>query len=119
MYFGIIDFLQAWTGGKRCAHVIKACCAPPPISTISPKAYSRQFSEFFAWKLRGVAHALPPAYVQVSEDGDVTGAEAAKLAEQVETLRDALRRVESRLTSAEARVRELEEERGDAFHDAA
>ena len=87
VYFGIIDFLQAWTGGKRCAHVIKACCAPPPISTISPGAYAKQFREFFQWKLRGVAHSLPPAYVHVGEGGEVAGAHAAKLAEQIEALR--------------------------------
>jgi hypothetical protein len=118
-YFGIIDFLQAWTGGKRCAHVIKACCAPPPISTISPGAYAKQFREFFQWKLRGVAHSLPPAYVHVGEGGEVAGARAAKLAEQIEALRGDLRRAETRLALAEARVEELEEERGEPFHDAA
>lgn len=118
-YFGIIDFLQAWTGGKRCAHVIKACCAPTPISTISPGAYAKQFREFFQWKLRGVAHSLPPAYVHVGEGGEVAGAHAAKLAEQIEALRGELRRAETRIALAEARVEELEEERGEPFHDAA
>mmetsp|Transcript_17851 Transcript_17851/g.28476 ORF Transcript_17851/g.28476 Transcript_17851/m.28476 type:complete len:95 (+) Transcript_17851:78-362(+) len=50
VYFGIIDFLQAWTGGKKCAHVIKACCAPPPISTVAPPQYARQFHDFFLFK---------------------------------------------------------------------
>lgn len=49
-YFGIIDYLQAWTGTKQCAHVIKTCCAPSPISTIPPPRYARQFREFFRVK---------------------------------------------------------------------
>ena len=32
--------LQAWTGAKKCASVMKTCCAPAPISTISPKKYA-------------------------------------------------------------------------------
>ena len=43
LYIGIIDFLQAWTTGKRVAHVIKEMFAPHPISTIEPGAYCRQF----------------------------------------------------------------------------
>lgn len=119
-YFGIIDFLQAWTGGKKCAHVIKACCAPPPISTISPKAYARQFSEFFTWKLRGVAHDIPPAYARVGDTGEVASLDAAKLVSQIENLRFAVQNAETRLARAEARVAELEEEHlsSDAFHDA-
>ncbi len=75
IYFGLIDFLQvwhmvypcflygsfvctaydffvlqAWTGAKKCASVMKTCCAPAPISTISPKKYARQFRKFFQWK---------------------------------------------------------------------
>ena len=66
-----------------------------------------------------MAHALPPAYVHVGEGGEVAGAHAAKLAEQIEALRGDLRRAETRLALAEARVEELEEERGEPFHDAA
>ena len=50
VYFGIIDFLQGWTSGKQCAHLIKWCFAPPPISTISPPRYALQFEQFFEWK---------------------------------------------------------------------
>jgi hypothetical protein len=42
-YIGIIDFLQGWTGGKKCAHIIKVLFAPKPISTIEPGAYADQF----------------------------------------------------------------------------
>ena len=42
-YAGIIDFLQTWGASKKVAHLIKACCAPHPISTVPPKAYARQF----------------------------------------------------------------------------
>jgi hypothetical protein len=45
LYLGIIDYLQGWTTGKRVAHVIKELFAPHPISTIEPRAYSRQFVE--------------------------------------------------------------------------
>jgi len=55
LYFGIIDFLQPWTGGKKVAHVIKKCFAPSPISTVNPKKYSAQFNDFFEYKLKGVA----------------------------------------------------------------
>ena len=50
VHFGIIDFLQGWTSGKRCANLIKQCFAPPPISTISPPRYALQFEQFFEWK---------------------------------------------------------------------
>ena len=30
-YIGIIDFLQGWTGGKKCAHIIKVIFAPKPV----------------------------------------------------------------------------------------
>mmetsp|Transcript_10380 Transcript_10380/g.43009 ORF Transcript_10380/g.43009 Transcript_10380/m.43009 type:complete len:320 (+) Transcript_10380:317-1276(+) len=50
LFVGIIDFLQAWTRSKRCAHLVKACCAPPPISTIPPSQYAIQFMQFFQWK---------------------------------------------------------------------
>ena len=55
LYFGIIDFLQPWNGGKKLAHVIKKCFAPRPISTVNPTNYSAQFNDFFAYKLKGVA----------------------------------------------------------------
>jgi hypothetical protein len=51
-YIGLIDFLQTWSGGKKVAHVIKACCAPHPISTIPPKAYAAQFVGHFEGALR-------------------------------------------------------------------
>jgi hypothetical protein len=54
MYFGVIDFLQRWTGGKKVAHVIKKIFAPRPISTVNPNAYARQFKEFFDYKMKGV-----------------------------------------------------------------
>lgn len=46
-YVGIIDFLQQWTTGKKVAHVIKACCAPHPISTVPPAEYAQQFLAHF------------------------------------------------------------------------
>eukprot|EP01062_Namystynia_karyoxenos_P011912 TRINITY_DN14279_c0_g2_i1.p1 TRINITY_DN14279_c0_g2~~TRINITY_DN14279_c0_g2_i1.p1 ORF type:complete len:773 (+),score=262.06 TRINITY_DN14279_c0_g2_i1:85-2403(+) len=45
-YWGIIDFLQLWTCGKKAAHVIKAVCAPKPISTVEPTRYGEQFLDF-------------------------------------------------------------------------
>lgn len=83
IYFGIIDFLQEWTGGKKCAHIIKAACAPQPISTIPPPRYAKQFREFFKYKLRDVAHPLPPAYVNLDPgSGSITGLSALKLASE-------------------------------------
>ena len=60
-YIGIIDFLQTWTTSKQVAHLIKACCAPHPISTVPPQAYARQFMQHFeeAFKDDG-AEAQPP-----------------------------------------------------------
>ena len=55
LYFGIIDFLQRWTGGKKVAHVIKYLFAPRPISTVNPKTYAKQFLDFFDFKFKGVA----------------------------------------------------------------
>lgn len=46
-YIGIIDFLQAWTMGKKIAHCIKCTFAPHPISTINPKQYAKQFFDHF------------------------------------------------------------------------
>lgn len=68
VYFGIIDFLQAWTGGKRCAHVIKSCFAPPPISTIAPPQYARQFEQFFAWKCVASTPIRMPAPIKFERD---------------------------------------------------
>eukprot|EP01065_Artemidia_motanka_P046358 TRINITY_DN7004_c0_g1_i1.p1 TRINITY_DN7004_c0_g1~~TRINITY_DN7004_c0_g1_i1.p1 ORF type:complete len:381 (+),score=55.43 TRINITY_DN7004_c0_g1_i1:95-1237(+) len=45
-YWGIIDYLQLWTTGKKIAHVIKCCFAPKPISTIAPPEYCDQFTCF-------------------------------------------------------------------------
>ena len=54
LYFGVIDFLQGWTTGKKVAHVIKVLFAPRPISTLNPKAYAKQFLEHFEFKFKGV-----------------------------------------------------------------
>jgi hypothetical protein len=51
-YIGLIDFLQTWSGGKKVAHVIKACCAPHPISTVPPGPYAAQFVGHFEGALR-------------------------------------------------------------------
>jgi len=56
-YFGIIDFLQEWSGGKQCAHIIKDACAPHPIATIPPDEYADQFFDNFQDKF--TATALP------------------------------------------------------------
>ena len=48
----------------------------------------------------------------------MAGAHAAKLAEQIEA-RAGISAGRARLALAEARVEELEEERGEPFHDAA
>ena len=110
VYLGIIDFLQAWTGGKQCAHIIKACCAPPPISTIAPKQYARQFEEFFHAKIRGVGYPLPPAYVDVEPtSGSITGLNAVTLATEVEELKSTVGYLHEKLARAEARIEELEE----------
>eukprot|EP01062_Namystynia_karyoxenos_P011911 TRINITY_DN14279_c0_g1_i1.p1 TRINITY_DN14279_c0_g1~~TRINITY_DN14279_c0_g1_i1.p1 ORF type:complete len:810 (+),score=315.40 TRINITY_DN14279_c0_g1_i1:172-2430(+) len=45
-YWGIIDFLQLWTCGKKAAHVIKWLFAPKPISTVEPTRYGEQFMGF-------------------------------------------------------------------------
>jgi len=42
-YWGMIDFLQLWTTGKKVAHVIKCLFAPKPISTVEPGLYGDQF----------------------------------------------------------------------------
>lgn len=119
VYLGIIDFLQAWTGGKRCAHLIKAVCAPPPISTIDPKRYAKQFVEFFGWKLRGVGHALPPAFAETDASGTVVGIDSKKIVEEVRELRATVSEMSVKLDLAERKVKELEEEKHDAdFHDA-
>jgi hypothetical protein len=60
-YCGVIDFLQTWTAGKKAAHVIKACCAPHPISTIPPKAYAAQFVRHFEQALLPDGEAEPAA----------------------------------------------------------
>eukprot|EP00217_Crustomastix_stigmatica_P013629 CAMPEP_0183797640 /NCGR_PEP_ID=MMETSP0803_2-20130417/16469_1 /TAXON_ID=195967 /ORGANISM="Crustomastix stigmata, Strain CCMP3273" /LENGTH=387 /DNA_ID=CAMNT_0026042313 /DNA_START=1 /DNA_END=1161 /DNA_ORIENTATION=+ len=73
-YFGIIDFLQVWNGGKKCAHVIKLLFAPRPISTVPPDKYAAQFSQFFHKKLvsegtsaaRGLVGPLAAAALPVS-----------------------------------------------------
>ena len=52
IYFGIIDFLQSWTGGKKVAHVIKYLFAPRPISTVHPTPYAKQFIDFFDFKFK-------------------------------------------------------------------
>ena len=54
-YIGVIDFLQGWTGGKKCAHVIKLLFAPKPISTIEPAAYADQFLNANDRRFRTVA----------------------------------------------------------------
>ena len=54
-YIGVIDFLQGWTGGKKCAHVIKWLFAPKPISTIEPAAYADQFLNANDRRFRTVA----------------------------------------------------------------
>jgi hypothetical protein len=60
-YCGVIDFLQTWNSGKKAAHVIKACCAPHPISTIPPKAYALQFVKHFEQALLPDGEAEPAA----------------------------------------------------------
>eukprot|EP01062_Namystynia_karyoxenos_P017748 TRINITY_DN16567_c0_g1_i1.p1 TRINITY_DN16567_c0_g1~~TRINITY_DN16567_c0_g1_i1.p1 ORF type:complete len:381 (+),score=97.92 TRINITY_DN16567_c0_g1_i1:66-1208(+) len=52
-YWGIIDFLQLWTMGKKVAHLIKCCFAPKPISTIEPVAYGEQFLTFIEQRVCG------------------------------------------------------------------
>eukprot|EP00605_Chrysophyceae_sp_TOSAG23-4_P000172 GSChrysophyteH1.ASY1.ANO1.199.1 assembled CDS len=42
-YMGIIDFFQNWNCTKRCAAILKACCAPHPLSTVPPPTYADQF----------------------------------------------------------------------------
>lgn len=119
VYFGIIDFLQSWTGGKKCAHFVKLACAPPPISTVSPRKYAKQFCEFFNWKLRGVAHALPPHYADLNPQGQVQGVHVGKVLQEVTQLRAAVTKMDLKLTEAERRVRELETEKHETdFHDA-
>lgn len=54
-YFGIIDFLQPWTAGKKIAHCIKCTFAPKPISTIAPSAYAKQFRKHFERHVTGAA----------------------------------------------------------------
>jgi len=70
LYVGVIDFLQAWTSSKQIAHLIKACCAPAPISTVPPPAYARQFVAHFEhaftdrgrpWPVEETAPAAEPA----------------------------------------------------------
>ena len=58
-YVGVIDFLQAWTTGKKVAHVIKAVFAPHPISTVPPAAYGKQFLKHFEKSFVGDATPLP------------------------------------------------------------
>ena len=60
-YCGIIDFLQTWNTSKKVAHVIKACCAPHPISTVPPKAYAAQFVKHFEQALLPDGEAEPVA----------------------------------------------------------
>eukprot|EP00982_Pelagococcus_subviridis_P017221 31524-Pelagococcus_subviridis.AAC.10 len=102
IYFGLIDFLQAWTGAKKCASVMKTCCAPAPISTISPKKYARQFR-----KLRGVAHdVISSARSHDSLISSKTATctffdEVDELKATVGWLHEKLARVESRITELE------------------
>lgn len=65
-YFGIIDFLQEWTTTKICAHFIKLCCAPKPMSTVEPVAYSEQFYAHFEDSI--LADALPMRLVEAPPD---------------------------------------------------
>ena len=58
-YAGVIDFLQTWSASKKVAHVIKACCAPHPISTVPPKAYAAQFVKHFEQALLPDGEAEP------------------------------------------------------------
>ena len=63
-YCGVIDFLQTWSASKKVAHVIKACCAPHPISTVPPKAYAAQFVAHFQQALLPDGEAEPVAATQ-------------------------------------------------------
>jgi hypothetical protein len=55
-YLGIIDYLQEWNFGKRCAAILKCCCAPKPLSTVPPKQYADQFYSHFTEKLSNGVH---------------------------------------------------------------
>ena len=66
-YLGVIDFLQAWTGGKKVAHVIKAVFAPHPISTVPPPAYGAQFLRHFEQALVADGQDLPASMPQPAE----------------------------------------------------
>ena len=50
-YIGIIDFLQGWTGGKKCAHVIKVIFAPKPVRLL--KSNRREVVVLLASSRRG------------------------------------------------------------------
>jgi hypothetical protein len=73
-YCGIIDFLQTWTGGKKVAHVIKACCAPHPISTVPPKAYGLQFVKHFEEALLADGQPLDAPEAEAKADADAAPA---------------------------------------------
>lgn len=76
LYLGVIDFLQLWNCTKKCAHCIKLCCAPKPMSTVDPEEYSLQFQELMG-RVIGDAEELAidsddeRTTMQTCHDGDV------------------------------------------------
>eukprot|EP00747_Dinoflagellata_sp_TGD_P187795 gnl/TRDRNA2_/TRDRNA2_45839_c0_seq1.p1 gnl/TRDRNA2_/TRDRNA2_45839_c0~~gnl/TRDRNA2_/TRDRNA2_45839_c0_seq1.p1 ORF type:complete len:388 (+),score=78.52 gnl/TRDRNA2_/TRDRNA2_45839_c0_seq1:100-1263(+) len=59
IYIGIIDFLQKWTNGKKCARVIKV--AECNKATIPPLPYGRRFYRHFEESFTATAEApIPP-----------------------------------------------------------
>jgi hypothetical protein len=59
-YIGIIDFLQEWVCGKKCAQCIKTCAgAPKPLATAPPSVYGPRFLECFQSKFVVVQSSMP------------------------------------------------------------
>jgi len=109
IYLGIIDFLQGWTGGKQCAHVIKTLFAPPPVSTVSPPIYAKRFVKFFEFKIKGCAYSVPSKSDYVDDSGQ------GRTMEKVEPMTNLVVKMGTlteRLKSLEARIDEIELKKG-------
>jgi hypothetical protein len=57
-YVGIIDFLQFYNCGKKCAHHIK-CCDLKPLATVHPSVYGVRFEDYFNQKFTVTKNETP------------------------------------------------------------
>ncbi len=101
-YVGIIDFLQTWTGGKKVAHVIKACCAPHPISTVPPKAYAAQFVAHFEDALTGDGEEVDLSVIAAKTEAGGAAAEMHAQAEPEAAVADGAPEAQGDAAAAEA-----------------